>query len=207
MNSLFNLCLFIQGARNLWCQRLCVLFLEISTLPFLPLPSGVQFSDQKRHWTFDTINKWPPVYHDFWLLIDATRRHWAMRWSREEEHTTQQRTPGSATSPTHQSHAAHWHRWLPAWMRRRQRKWASKRTTKVGAMRWERQRQHISCKLWRRRCSGGGQSVKESNLCQLPVQIATHTRVRTMAIIMMIPKIKINLIFSTFTHHTCIFTS
>ena len=52
----------VQGARNLWGQRFCVIFLEICTPSlFPPLPSVVQLKEQNRHWTFDQINSWPPV--------------------------------------------------------------------------------------------------------------------------------------------------
>ena len=46
--------LVLQGARNLWCQRLvlCAIFGKFNSPPppFSPLlPSGVHFSDQNRH--------------------------------------------------------------------------------------------------------------------------------------------------------------
>ena len=54
-------------------------FWKFALTPFsYPLPSLVEFSDQNRHWTFDTINNWPPVHSICVCILASVPRHLAV---------------------------------------------------------------------------------------------------------------------------------
>ena len=77
-NGIFVL-IFTGGHEFMVSKVLCAIFWKFALPPFSPpLPSVVEFSDQKRHWTIDTINNWPPVHSKsvFWRALNIKLASW-----------------------------------------------------------------------------------------------------------------------------------